>query len=729
MGEANQKVRSRESTRAEEKNETRPFRIAVVGGGCAGVTAAWEIASCEGFEVDLFEQSWRLGGKGASGRLDDGRIREHGLHLWLGFYENAFGLMRECYGQVESEGWGPGSNCSAPLAHGSIDDAFIAEPHIGVGTTVGESGFSVWDGYFAPEPGLPGLPLDPRSNPFTPASYLVRCLDLLKTLIQSTFDADRNRFEDAALFFREPTTEAQLERIRTLLSGSLLTAASALNVGLAQVQRWLDSAKNGLKKPAKVLDLLTAMASITRAQLSDVAAVDPGVRAKTELIDMVLAIAVGLYRDRLLFRKSGFDAINHLDYRDWLEKHGASEAARHSRFLAGIYEFAFAFEGGDPKKPSLAAGVALRSALRMFFTYRGAMFWRLRSGMGDTIFAPLYRALLAGRVASEKHRGRSPVRVNLMHRLRSVDVEPAQDGELYVSRLRFDVAGDPSLISSRHAVALDMAGCWPDDDALLVASGGDGPGTRELAVDTDFDAVVFAVGIDDLRVAFSDSANSANVFSMLPKHWKKMSDSVTTVATKAAQLWLDEDFTTLGWDSRPGVVTSLGMTFETVADMTHTLASERSWRRAMGIADSTLEGARSVAYFCSVLPDVVAATAIGSLERLVRQDLDILITSDARRLWPDGFVHDTGVKSHVLDASIKANAHLSDRYTQSLPNTIEQRISPLDRSVANMTIAGDWTACGLDAGCVEAAVMSGLLASHAITGKPGLSSIAGYIHP
>ena len=47
-----------------------------------------------------------------------------------------------------------------------------------------------------------------------------------------------------------------------------------------------------------------------------------------------------------------------------------------------------------------------------------------------------------------------------------------------------------------------------------------------------------------------------------------------------------------------------------------------------------------------------------------------------------------------------------------------------------MTIAGDWTACGLDVGCVEAAVMSGMLAAHAITGKePALDSIIGYDHP
>ena len=54
----------------------------------------------------------------------------------------------------------------------------------------------------------------------------------------------------------------------------------------------------------------------------------------------------------------------------------------------------------------------------------------------------------------------------------------------------------------------------------------------------------------------------------------------------------------------------------------------------------------------------------------------------------------------------------------------------LDRSVLNATVAGDWTACGLDAGCVEAAVMSGMLAVHAITGdEPSLNSIVGYDHP
>src|SRR5699024_10507200 len=51
------------------------------------------------FEVTVYQDGWRLGGKAASGRnAEHGeRIEEHGLHAFLGFYENAFALMRELY--------------------------------------------------------------------------------------------------------------------------------------------------------------------------------------------------------------------------------------------------------------------------------------------------------------------------------------------------------------------------------------------------------------------------------------------------------------------------------------------------------------------------------------------------------------------------------------------------------------------------------------------------------
>ena len=43
-----------------------------------------------------------------------------------------------------------------------------------------------------------------------------------------------------------------------------------------------------------------------------------------------------------------------------------------------------------------------------------------------------------------------------------------------------------------------------------------------------------------------------------------------------------------------------------------------------------------------------------------------------------------------------------------------------------MSIAGDWIYTGLNVGSLEGAVMSGKLASYAVSGAPDLSTIIGY---
>ena len=82
------------------------IKVAVVGGGCAALTAAFELTRPVHrgrYEVTVYQQGWRLGGKGASGRGPSGRIEEHGLHLWMGWYENAFRLMRQCYEELDRD--------------------------------------------------------------------------------------------------------------------------------------------------------------------------------------------------------------------------------------------------------------------------------------------------------------------------------------------------------------------------------------------------------------------------------------------------------------------------------------------------------------------------------------------------------------------------------------------------------------------------------------------------
>jgi uncharacterized protein with NAD-binding domain and iron-sulfur cluster len=66
----------------------------------------------------------------------------------------------------------------------------------------------------------------------------------------------------------------------------------------------------------------------------------------------------------------------------------------------------------------------------------------------------------------------------------------------------------------------------------------------------------------------------------------------------------------------------------------------------------------------------------------------------------------------------RANIDPGERYVLSLPGSTAARLGSHDSDYPNLYLAGDWTLTGLNCGCVEAAVMSGLQASQAISGYP-----------
>ncbi|HEU4731219.1 MAG TPA: FAD-dependent oxidoreductase, partial [Kofleriaceae bacterium] len=115
-----------------------PIDVAIIGGGCAAMTTAFELSRPEHrgrYRITIYQQGFRLGGKGASGRGPAGRIEEHGLHVWMGWYENAFRVLRECYGELAASpepGW--------PALHWR--DAFIPDPYIGVADRDRRGGWS-----------------------------------------------------------------------------------------------------------------------------------------------------------------------------------------------------------------------------------------------------------------------------------------------------------------------------------------------------------------------------------------------------------------------------------------------------------------------------------------------------------------------------------------------------------------------------------------------------------
>ena len=732
------------STSATRQPTQRPIRVAIIGGGCASMAAAFELSRPEQqgrYEITIYQVGWRLGGKGASGRGAADRIEEHGLHLWMGFYENAFRLMRECYTELQRD------PMQCPIA--DWRDAFTPIPQVGVVDFSSDGRWTPWTGVFPPTEGLPGDPL-PKGQRWSVTEYMTRTVTLLRTLFETLLTQERAGPHAATTGGASApgggaatTPNSVAEAISRLVRyGELATLA-----GLVEGVRLLELMVGSVSSYGEnvIIRFLDAIATNARNVLESRLEGDPTLRRVWQVIDLTFATLRGEVRFGIVTDPRGFDAIDEYDCREWLLLNGASENSVNSGFMRGLYDLGFSYEDGDVGRPRIAAGQALRSMVRSFFTYRGAFFWRMHAGMGDVVFAPFYEVL--------KKRG---VRFAFFHRLenvRVVDRARLKESESpYVESLEFDVQAEVKG-GDEYRPLVDVGGlpCWPSqaDYQQLVdgerlarwefESYWDRRKTRAktLRVVDDFDFVVLGIGLGAIPHVCKDIVAS-------DPRWRAMVDHVKTVATQAFQIWLDPDMEELGWHGPATTLSGFVEPFDTWADMRHLLTRER-WQRPP----------RALAYFCSVLPDVGTWDDRARREYLatqrdrVQQDAVRFLNRDIVHLWPNairapgefrwdllvdpnepgGATHRTQGEARFRSQYWTANVNPSDRYALSLPGSSSYRISPLDDTYDNLTVAGDWTACGFNAGCVEAAVMSGRLAAHAISRSPALEEIVGFDHP
>jgi len=707
----------------------RPSKVAIIGSGCAALTTAFELTrpELEGrYAVTVYQQGFRLGGKGASSRGPAGRIEEHGLHVWLGFYENAFRLMRDCYAELARDPE------RVPIA--SWRQAFEPSAHVGIMDFAPGAGWAPWTAVF---PALPGEPGDAftRDNPYTVTGYIVRMLEVLRALLTAATQAPASD--------QDAPEQTPLAKLASFLRYGRLAALLSVSELVALLDQLSRGRLGDAQAPLSALfERLQSALQAERSRLTDGA---DDARRVWEVLDLVLAIFRGLVQGGTFLDPRGLDGLDEYDVREWLARYGASAESLASGFVRGLYDLAFAFEAGDISRPGIAAGQALRGALRFFFTYRGSFFWKMRAGMGEIVFAPLYETL--------QRRG---VRFEFFHRLENVRL--SADDSPHVAALELDVQA-LARSPAGYSPLVDVGGmpCWPaepdfdqlEDGARLRAEGWDfesfwdrrRAGQKVLEVGRDFDFVVLGVGIGALPQVCSEILAH-------DERWRAMCEHVKTVATQAGQVWLSEDLASLGWALPSVTLSGFVEPFDTWADMTHLLPLEL-WPVA-GRAP------QSLAYFCSVLPDATDIPArpepgqslpfVAEQRALVRQSFGRFLGEHVQQLWPrahtsDGFRWELLVAPDpVLDAAdhgaarleqqyVSANVSPTDRFTLTLPGSTKFRISPLDATYDNLTIVGDWTACGFNESCVEAAVMSGRLGAHAIARLPKLEAIVGYDHP
>ena len=212
-------------------------------------------------------------------------------------------------------------------------------------------------------------------------------------------------------------------------------------------------------------------------------------------------------------------------------------------------------------------------------------------------------------------------------------------------------------------------------------------------------------------------------------------DEVATVYTQAFQVWLRADMHDLGCDGPPAITGGYLEPFDTCADMGHLIERE-TWRAGE---------VGAIAYLCNAMPTPAGLPARDDHDlpvraaALVKANALAFLRDAAAPLWPGGVRRyptefrwellvdrDERVGRARFDAQFwRANVDPSERYVLSLPGSSKHRLAPGASGFDNLAIAGDWTRCGLNSGCVEAAVTSGLLAAAAVSGEPAPRAIIG----
>ena len=713
-------------------------KIAILGGGLGSMTAAYYLTNSPGwderYEVTVYQMGWRLGGKGASGRnVRPGyghRIEEHGLHIWFGFYENGFRMMRDAFAKLRELDPKPVRTFAdwnlafKPHSLVTFEDWYDAE-------------WSDWPILFPLNDGEPGV--GPVLDPWDAFQLLI---GFLREFFEGHFDGKN---PPAMTLSELPAWAAALVGGTEEAASSLIHQAHELVKRMPHPREHAHAPEHGSFLADLIRGYLDVLWAYARNHLDDA-----DVRRFFVLSDLGGTLAVGILRQNLF--RAGFESADGRDWVDWLRDFGARDVTLDSAPVRTIYDLVFGFRDGDTAKPDFAAGTCVRGILRMLFTYKGALMYEMQSGMGDTIFTPLYGIL--------RQRG---VKFEFFHKVEAIRrdaSDPRAVGEIDVTQ---QVRLAPGIEHYDPLVSVKGFDCWPAEPDYAQIDGGDAlksdpydPGRpydleswwtswkpvaqKTLRRGEDFDLVVCGIPVGALRYIARDLMDGDARF-------RAMAEGVETAQTQGLQLWLRPTTEQLGWEipewakkeeqqvGRPMGLAALAggyaQALDTWCDMTHLLPME-DWP-----ADDT---PGSVQYLCGPFLEAFGEHPFTEhgFPREERERLERVgrawIAENAGHLWPNGT---TPERPRGLDPALlidpegktgderfasqwwRANIDPNERYVLSVAGSTALRLRADRSGFDNLYLAGDWTRNGvLNAGCVEATVASGMEASKAICGRP-----------
>jgi uncharacterized protein with NAD-binding domain and iron-sulfur cluster len=676
-------------------------KVAIIGGGAAGVAAAFRLSDQKlggHYDITLYQLGWRLGGKCASGReAPSQRIKEHGLHMLMGCYQYVFYAMRACFDEWVRPRTSPWKKWQ---------DLFTELHDITLVERDADGNAEQWDRWniafdILGQSGFPGDPIPGRFD----APDVPGICDLLNPFARTLSD------------FIQKNPPPHLA-VSNAAAGALAVTGAAGQLAIEVINAGFKMLIPQLSGPAltlqPALDTLDTINQVMRSAYAGVEHADglwcpaEGTLNQSErrafiLTNLGIAVLKGAIVD-VCMKNGTEDALNQLDFREWLRNNGACEISVRAAPIRVLYDLTFAYRNGnagsssdDPARidnGSIAAGVALRFVMEAVRGFKKSPVWKMNAGMGDTIFTPLYQVLQA------RH-----VDIKLFHRAKRIGLSSDhQRVSLIELEQQVELNGleyDPFIRVHTRNGDLD---CWPDgprwgqikNGKQLEAANVD----LESAADTtcarhhklelgkDFDVVIVAIPPEVLKTVASE----------LPQHdnaWKTALDASRSVVTKSVQLWMSFSAEVLGGEM--GAVDSgFEPAFTSFAEMSHLLPAE-TWPPPEP---------RSLVYACGCveLRQTVAPGGPDDPQTFIQQELP--------KLWTH--LGNPTLAPTITSKYERTNSDPSELYVQTPPGTVATRLSPDDVHYENLFVCGDWVRTRFSGGCVESAFESGFRAADAV---------------
>jgi uncharacterized protein with NAD-binding domain and iron-sulfur cluster len=726
-------------------------RIVIIGGGMAGLAAAFDLSRTQAlrdqFDVTIYQLGWRLGGKAASGRLPDGRIAEHGLHVWFGCYENAFELVRAAY-----EAWTPHKN----QAITKWEDAFEKQSF----TVIGSGDQAEFAGIrWREAPGSPGDGGSPLE--FWP------CVTWLLQVIDDQFRGMKPFYDfpflqipvDIAVLLAEADVKIDLapdigiEGAVPRDPQSRFGLLAPFGESLAATTRWAASlTRTPTLRTAKQLRGFARFLRLVSARVWNDDAFKTKRHSKflRELIEIGTALVKGVIIDMQIEGSSVGD-LDELDFRDWLCGIGAHrEAVFGSSIVQSLYNTTFQYLEGDKRRPSLGAGSAAQVSLRLFGGYKDAFLYESTAGLGEVVVAPIYGALC-----------KWGVKFLFFHKLTRFELNDAGDA---IAQIHFDQQVELSVETYEPTIKPEPRfanlECWPDAprwEQIKNRKSLEGldlesywcdqktPDPVVLSQGSDFDEAVLAVSIG----AFKPTKNAPGPCAELiaaSRRFRKMTNAASLVPTVSLQAWCRRTLKDMRWpppdlvneDENHSPMSNGPSPLNIWADRTVVLSRE-NWSAAN-------PAPKSLQYLCDAFETSLykAPPTRADVPKIAKAHARRLavewLEQKSRVLWPPARPGDRFDWKLLFDTKRRTNEHRIDYQVikanvdpwaccaGSPAGSTRWRLPADGSRFAHLFLAGAWIETGFNVECIEAAVMSGRQAARAIAGTGDVIDGETFLH-